>query len=45
MTFFNGTNSQNTNFRAARYVTVAPIEREKWCSVRFKVSITYFICD
>lgn len=42
---FNGTNSQNTiKLRAARNVTVAPIEKEKQCSVRFKISITYFIC-
>lgn len=34
-----------SNFRAARNVTVAPIEREKQCSIRFKVSITYFVFE
>lgn len=43
MTFFNG--SAQSHFRAARNITVAPIEREKQRSVKFKVSIKYFVFE
>lgn len=36
--------TMQSNFRAARNVTVTPAEREKQYSARFKVLIVFFLC-